>query len=200
MSSRTSTLDLCKRHLYTDVDKMNSVPAATRDRILRIRSGYTLWNEYPRKKPKDIALHLMNQFNIEKSQAYDDIRLIQDLLGSINRASKDWHLFRFNQMIEKAYEVAETKNDSDSMTKAAAAYGKYNQLDKEDPTEFPWDDIKPQSFVITSDPSVIGIKPIANLKDKIAKLYDKYKEDINMVEDVTYEDVDLKNALEDGQD
>jgi len=194
--SKTSTLELCRRHLYSDADKMQSVPANIRDRIIRIRSGYTLWNDFPRKKPKDIALHLMNHYSIEKTQAYDDVRLIQDLLGSINRASKDWHLFRFNQMIEKAYEVAETKNDSDAMTKAAAAYGKFNQLDKEDPTEFPWDDIKPQSFIITSDPSVIGIKPIPNLKDKIAKLFDKYKEDINIVEDVTYEEMDLNNALE----
>jgi hypothetical protein len=194
--SKQSTLELCRKHLYDDKDSMTGILPAVRDRIIRIRAGFTFWNDFPRKKEKEIAQHIMQMYNVEKSTAYDDIRLIKDLLGSINKASKDWHLYRFNQMIEKGYEIAELKNDPDSIAKIASAYGKYNKLDKEDPTEFPWDDIKPQSFVITSDPSVIGIKPIPNLKDKIAKLLEKYKPDIEMVEDVTYEDVDVDPILE----
>jgi len=190
--SKTSTLEICRRHLYDDVTKLEHLPENIRSRLLRIRSGYTLWNEFPRKKQKDIAQHLMQMYGIEKTTAYDDIRLIQDLLGSINRASKDWHLYQFNLRINRAYEIAETKQDSDAMTKAMAAYGKYNQLDKEDPTEFPWDEIRPQNFEITSDPSVIGIKPIPNLKDKIARLYKKYQEDLQSVEDVTFEEIDIE--------
>lgn len=196
---RNKTLELCKKYLFENKDRMLAVPPTTRERIIRIRSAYTLWIEFPRKKPREIALYLMQEYNIEKSMAYDDLRMVQDVMGNINRASKDWHLYRFNQMVERAYEIAEKKGDSDAMTKAAAAYGRYNQLDKEDPSEFPWDEIKPQSFIITSDPSVIGIKPIANLKDKIAKLYEKYKEDITIVEDVTYEDVDMQNVLNYGE-
>lgn len=196
---RNKTLELCKKYLFENKDRMPAVPPTTRERIIRIRSAYTLWIEFPRKKPREIALYLMQEYNIEKSMAYDDLRMVQDVMGNINRASKDWHLYRFNQMVEKAYEIAEKKGDSDAMTKAAAAYGRYNQLDKEDPSEFPWEEIKPQSFIITSDPSVIGIKPIPNLKEKIARLYEKYKEDITIIEDVTYEDVDMQNVLNYGE-
>jgi hypothetical protein len=190
--SKTPTLELCRRHLYDDVDKLKHLAENVRSRLLRIRSGYTLWNEFPRKKQKEIAQHIMQMYGVQKSVAYDDIRLIQDLLGSINRSSKDWHLYQFNMRINRAYEIAENKNDSDAMTKAMNVYGKYNQLDKDDPTEFPWDEIRPQNFEITSDPSVIGIKPIPNLKDKIAKLYAKYQEDLESVEDVTYEEMDIE--------
>lgn len=191
--SKTTTLELCRRHLYDDVSKLNDMPENVRSRLLRIRSGYTLWNEFPNKKQKEIAQHLMQMYDIQKSVAYDDIRLIQDLLGSINRSSKDWHLYQFNLKINKAYEIAEKNNDPDAMVKAMAAYGKFNQLDKEDPSEFPWDEIRPQNFEITSDPSVIGIKPIPNLKEKIAQLYKKYQEDLQSVEDVTYEEIDIES-------
>ncbi len=190
--SKTSTLEICKRHLYDDVNKLSHLNEDTRNRLLRIRSGYTLWNEFPRKKQKELAQHLMQMYGIQKSVAYDDIRLIQELLGSINRSSKDWHLYQFNLRINRAFEIAESKNDHDGITKAMAVYAKYNKLDKDDPTEFPWDEIRPQSFEITSDPSVIGIKPIPNLKDKIAQMFRKYQEDLQSIEDVTYEDIDIE--------
>ena len=189
--SRQSTLELCQKHLYDDKDNMPGVAINTRNRIIRIRSGYTIWNDFPSKKDKEIAIHLMNQFSVEKSTAYDDIRLIKDLRGSINKASKDWHLYKTNAWLDEAVQMARVKNNEDAIIKAAAVSGKINKLDKDDPTEFPWDEIKPQSFIITSDPSVIGIKPIPNLKDKIAKLFDRYKEDISIVEDVTYENADV---------
>lgn len=192
MSRQSNTLEVCKKHLYDDINKLKHLPDATIQRLIRIRSGYTLWNEFPRKKQKDIAQHIMQMFNVQKTVAYDDIRLIQDLLGSINRASKDWHLYQFNTRINRAYEIAENKNDHDGMTKSMAVYAKFNKLDRDDPTEFAWDEIKPQRFEITSDPSVIGIKPIPNLKDKIAQLYKKYQEDLESVEDVTYEEIDIE--------
>ena len=189
--SRASTLELCKQHLYTDKDRLNHLPEQTRNRLIRIRSGYTLMMEFPSKKSKDIAMHLMQQYNIEKSVAYDDVRLIQDLMGSLQRASKDWHLYNFNQKVHKAYDMAEAMKNPGEMVKAMAAYGKFNQLDQADETQFPWETVKPQQFEMTENPEVLGIKRIPNVKEKIAKLFEKYKEDIQTVEDVTYEDVDI---------
>ena len=189
--SKSATLELCRQNLYADIDKMSAVPANIRERILRIRSAYTYWNEYPSKKDKEIALHIMQQSGVEKSTAYDDVRLIKDLLGSINRQSKDWHLYQVNAWLDEAVEMARKKKNEDAIIKAAKVKVTANQLDKKDETEFPWDEIKPQQFIITSDPTVIGVKRIPNLKDVITKLFAKYKEDIDMVEDVTYEEIDL---------
>ncbi len=187
----SKSIEIFKAHLYDDVSKLNHLPERTLNRLLRIRSGYTLWLQYPNKKNKEIVLHLTNQFKIEKSVAYQDVLAIQELLGSFQKSSKDWHQYNFNKMIQKSYEVAEKKNNSDAMTKAAAAYAKYNQLDKEITSATPWEDLKPQPFEMTENPEVIGIKRVPNIKDKIANLFAKYKEDINTIEDVTYEDVDI---------
>lgn len=187
--AKRDTYDICVQHLYDDVDKLSHLPQQQRDKLLRIRSGYTIMNEFPSKKDREIIQHLQNQFQIERSAAYEDLRLIKDLLGSINKQSKDWHRFKFNNMIQKAYEMAELKNDSDSMVKAANTYGKYNQLDKEDAERIPWDEIVPQLYEPTDDPSVLGIKPIPNIREKIAAMKKKYMEDI---EDVTYEDIDIR--------
>lgn len=191
MSSKSTTLELCRKHLYDDKDQMAMVPVNIRERIIRIRSAYTLKLDFPRKNDKELAQHLMSLFGVQKSTAYDDIRLIKDLLGSINKNSKDWERYKTNQWLEEAVQIARVKNDQDSIIKAAAVSGKINQLDKDDPTEFDWDSIKPQAFKITGDPSVIGLKPIPNLKDKISSLLKKYQEDISMVEDVTFEEIDL---------
>ncbi len=186
--AKKETYDICVQHLYDDVSKLTHLAPQQRDRLLRIRSGYTIMNEFPSKKDRDIILHLQNMFGIERSAAYEDLRIIKDLLGSINRQSKDWHRFKFNNMIQKAYDTAELKNDADSMVKAANTYGKYNQLDKEDAEKTPWDEIVPQMFEPTEDPTVLGIKPIANFKEKQAAMKKKYEEQI---EDVTYEDMDI---------
>ena len=195
--SKQSTLELCRKHLYDDVNNMPGILPAVKDRIVRIRAGFTYWNDFTRKKEKEIAQHIMSMYGVEKSTAYDDVRLIKDLLGNVNKASKDWYLYKTNCWLGAAVEMARVKNNEDAIIKAAAVSGKINKLDKDDPTEFPWDDLKPQSFVITSDPSVIGIKPIPNLKDKIAKLFEKYKSDIEIVEDVTYEELDVNSVFED---
>ena len=198
--SKQKTLDLCRQHLYSDVDKMAAVPVNVRERILRIRSGYTLWNEYPSKKDKEIAIFLMQQCNIEKSTAYDDVRLIKDLLGSINKQSKDWHLYQVNAWIDEAVGMARIKKNEDAIIKAAKVKVSANQLDKTDETEFPWEDLKVQSFEMTSDPSVIGLKKIPNLKEKIAAAFKKYAEDISFIEEVTYEEIDLDPIMNYGDE
>jgi hypothetical protein len=194
--SRISQLDLCKRHLYTDIDKMDTIPANIRDRILRIRSGYTLWSEDPTKKDKEIALHIMQMYKTEKAVAYDDVRLIRDLLGSISKQSKDWHLYQVNLWLDEAVEMARRKGNEDGIIKAAKVKVSANQLDKPDVTEFPWEEIKPQSFEITSDPTVIGLKKIPNIKNRINDLFKKYAQDIQLIEDVTYEQIDIDPVLD----
>lgn len=188
--SKKQTYDICVKHLYDDVDKLKHLGPQVIARLLRIRSAYTLMNEFPSKPDREIILHIMNEGEVEKSAAYEDLRIIKDLLGSINKQSKDWHRFKFNDQIQKAYDLAEIQKNPDAMQKAMATYAKYNQLDIEDTERMPWEDIIPQMFEPTEDPTVLGIKPIPNFREKQAALKKKYEEQI---EDVTYEEIDLKS-------
>jgi len=187
--SKKQTYDICVQHLYDDADKLTHLAPQVRDRLLRIRSAYTLMNEYPSKADREIIQHIMSISGVERSAAYEDLRIIKDLLGSINRQSKDWHRFKFNNQIQKAYDRADLKNNPDSMVKAMNVYAKYNQLDKEDAERVPWEEIVIQTYEPTDDPSVLGIKPVPNIREKIAAMKKKYIDDI---EDVTYEDIDIR--------
>ncbi|GAP73072.1 hypothetical protein SAMD00024442_6_27 [Candidatus Symbiothrix dinenymphae] len=186
---KPNTLEICRLHLFDDKDKLTTtgIPQMLIDRIVRIRAAYTLWLEHPRKKDAEIRDHLVT-FGINKSQAYEDIQIIKQLLGDLTETSKAFHRWKFNAMIQATAELAEKKKDYKTMGAAWAAYAKYNQLDKEDALKIPWDEIIPQIFEPSSDPTIIGIKPIANIKERIAALKDKYGKDI--AEDIDYEVVD----------
>ncbi len=189
--AKTEIYDICIRHLFEDKNKLTHLASQQLDKLLRIRSAYTMMLEFPSKKDREIILHLQTNFGIDRTAAYDDLRVIKDLLGSINKQSKDWHRFKFNNMVEKAYNLAELKQNPDAMTKAANTYAKFNQLDKEDVQTVPWEKILPQLFEPTSDPSVLGIKPMPKFRETIAAMKKKYLSDD--VEDVTYEEIDLRN-------
>jgi len=185
------TLQICKESLFDDVSKMNEkgVPAILQERILRIRDMYAIWVNFPSKKDKEIVSDLQQRYGIQKSAAYEDVRIIKILLGDLNKASKEFHRFKFNHMILNAYDMAERRKDTKSMVAAADKYAKYNKLDKEDAQDNPWEIIAVQPFEPTSDPSVIGIKPIPNIREKIAqKLKQYWNED---VEDITFEEADF---------
>lgn len=189
--AKPQTLELCRLHLFDDVDKLleNKISQQGIDRILRLRSAFTLWNKYPLKKEAEIRDFLIKSSGVERTAAYEDIQILKILLGEFQETSKEFHRFRFNTMINNAYEMAERKQDARAMSSAAGNYAKYNQLDKDDAVKIPWDEIIPQRFEPTSDPTVIGIKPISNIREKIAAMKRKYINDI--AEDIDYEEVDF---------
>lgn len=182
-------MEICKANLYEDDNKLNHLPVDQRERLKRIRSAYTLWNNYPNKSQKEILNHLMGLYPVEQRQAYRDIAIVQELLGQINKASKDWHRYKFNAMVQKAYDVAEMKQDPDAMQKAANTYAKYNQLDKEEFVALHYDEINVQTFEPSEDPTLLGIKPIKNIRARIDYFKKKFDQDII---DITYEEIDIQ--------
>lgn len=122
------------------------------------------------------------------SQAYEDLRIIKSLLGEFQRTTKDYHRYRFLEMIRSAYDKAAEKGDARSMAAAAAQYAKYTQLDKDDDRDKGYDRIVPQKFTFTDDPEVIGIKRLPDHREKIRKTKEQYwSEDIM---DIDFEIVD----------
>lgn len=189
--AKPQTLELCRVHLMDSVDDLRKANIAQQyiDRILRIRAAFNLWNSYPCKKEAEIRDFIMRQFKIDKSAAYEDIQIIKVLLGNFQETTKEYHRFKFNAWIEKAYDVAERKQNPIAMVASANAYGKFNKLDQEDVQKIPYEDIVPQPFEPTSDPTVIGIKQIPNIQEKIRAMKAKYMQDI--AEDITFEEVDF---------
>ena len=189
--AKPQTLELCRVHLFDDVERLknNSLSQQAIDRILRLRAAFNLWNKYPLKKEAEIRDFIMKHSGVERTAAYEDIQILKILLGDFQETSKEFHRFRFNHMIDKAYEMAERKQDARGMATAAGHYAKYNKIDQDEAVKIPYEDIVRQTFEPTSDPTVIGIKPIPNIREKIAGMKRKYMADI--AEDITFEETDF---------
>lgn len=182
---RPSTLEICRQHLYSDIDE---VPKAYQERIKRLRVAYTYWYEFPTKTETEIRDHLMNEFEVVKSTAYEDIQVIKVLLGDIKNPSKEWIRFQVNAMLDAAYKLAEILKDPKAMTMAADKKGKYNMIDQADAQQLPFGEIVPQQFEPTDDPTSLGLKKDPDIREKKRKMLEKYMDDIEII-DVPYEEM-----------
>lgn len=176
--------EVAMRHLFTDTAEMTKVgiPIATQQHLIRLRDMYNHWLEFPKKKDREIVNELRHRYGLQNTQAYEDLRLIKNLLGNLQEASKQYHRYRFLEMIKESFEMARQLKDTRSMVAAADKYAKYMQLDKEDEHDARYDLIPIQPFEPTDDPTVIGIKPVADIRDKIRRKKEQYwNEDIEDV-------------------
>lgn len=55
-----------------------------------------------------------------------------------------------------------------------------------------YDRIVVQPFTATDDPTVLGIKPIPNINEKIKEMLDKYRKETIDIEDIEFEEADLE--------
>ena len=163
------------------------------ERIHRLRGLYAYWLQFPNKFENDIVAYDMNMCRVGRAQAYDDIRLVQVLLGSIQSANKEFMRWKINKDLEEDLKAARRAQNY----RAVAAIEKNrilnNRTDKNDEIELEFDKIVPQLFEPTDDPSVIGIEKIPRLRERIKLLNKKYSNNIDM-KYTDYEEVEDDTA------
>ena len=108
-------IDTAREHLFADANDMQRIglPLATQEHIFRLRDLYNFWLQHPRFKDKEIILKLQQDYKLGKSQAYTDLSILKLLLGEFQKTSKDYHRYRFLEMINEAYEVARAYDRAD---------------------------------------------------------------------------------------
>ena len=190
---RQPILEICSKDLFTAEDELlEKYNAEQAQRVLRLRDLYNYYISNPDTKDRQFVDTAMSRHGIMKSQAYADLSIIKSLLPLLSSASRDFHRFRFNEMILETYQMAKARKDTKTMEKAASSYAKFNRVDLEDEQALPYDLIVVQPFTATSDPRVLGIKPIPNVEEKIAAMLKKYRQESMDIDDVDYEEVDLE--------
>ena len=190
---RQPILEICSKDLFTAEDELlERYNAEQAQRVLRLRDMYNYYISNPDTKDRQFVDTAMSRHGIMKSQAYADLSIIKSLLPLLSSASRDFHRFRFNEMILETYQMAKARKDTKTMEKAASSYAKFNRVDLEDEQALPYDLIVVQPFTATSDPRVLGIKPIPNVEEKIAAMLKKYRQESMDIDDVDYEEVDLE--------
>lgn len=188
-----SALELCRTDLFTKEDELRErYPQSVVDKVLRAREMYSWFISNPDCTDREFVAELLQRHDISKVTAYSDLAVVKTLLPLLASSSRDFHRWRFNEMIMNTYKMAQKRKDTKTMERAAASYAKYNRVDLEDEQAVPYEMIVVQPFVATSDPSVLGIKPIPNIQKKISDMIAKYRAETLDIEDVEFEEADLE--------
>lgn len=188
-----STLEICRIDLFTAKDELQQRYAESIvERIMRIRDEYNWFLSNPDSKDRQFVEQAVSRHGISRMQAYNDLAVVKALMPHLAQASRDFHRYRFNEMILETYQMAKKRKDTKTMEKAASSYAKYNRVDLEDEQAVPYDLIVVQPFTATDDPTVLGIKPIPNINERIHALLKKYQAENIDIEDVEFEEPDLE--------
>ena len=188
--------DIAQRDLFTAEAQLQTQYNADQvAHILRLREMYAWFVANPDTKDRQFITQEKDRFSVSTSQAYSDLAIVKMLLPLLSSASRDFHRYRANEMLLETYRMAKARKDTKTMERAAASYAKYNRVDLEDEQALPYDMIVVQPFTATSDPTVLGLKPIPNLQSKIDKLLAKYRAETIDIEDIEYEEADLEESI-----
>ena len=184
--------DVITTDFFTAEDELRKeLPAASVERVLRLRELYNWVISNPDCKDKEFVDVAIGRFGISKTLAYDDLKIIKSVLPNITQASRDYHRWKYNEMILETYQMAKKRKDTKTMERAATSDAKFNNVNVEDEQSVPYDMIVVQPFTATSDPSVLGIKPIPNIEKVISDMIEKYRAESLDIDDIEYEDADI---------
>lgn len=188
-----NTLEICQRDLFTaEAELKEKYDDITVNRLLRLRDMYAWVVANPDAKDRQFVDTLMERYKVSQASAYSDLGIIKAMIPRITEASRDYHRWRANEMLLETYQMAKSLKDTKTMERAASSYAKYNKVDIEDERAMPYDQIVVQPFTATDDPSVLGIKPIPNINEKIKEMLDKYRKETIDIEDIAFEEADLE--------
>jgi len=186
-------IDVARTDLFTpQSDLEQRYDYKTVSALMRIRDEYQWTLANPDKPDRTFVDTMVARHGMSERAIYGDLAIIKQLLPALQSSSREWHRWKANQMLLETYEQAKRRHDTKTMERAAASYAKFNRVDLEDEQVIPYEDIVVQPFTATSDPSVLGIKPIENLDEVIKNLTDKYRKESLDIEDVEYEEADLE--------
>ena len=194
MTATQSSIDLATRYLFADLAeiKESGLTAAQTGMLLRWRDAYTYWLGKPHACAAEIVSYIRQNGKVSSSTAYADVAVVQHMLGHLNQATRQFDHWRFSEMIAEPFAVAKKNDDPRAMALAAAAYGKYCRLDKEESPEDIASRIPVQPYGITSDPMVLGFRPIPNVMERARMEQKKYAAEI---EEIQFETVDFDAGL-----
>lgn len=188
-----NVLDVCRAHLFSpEVELREQFPQSVVDKLLRVREMYTWFISNPDASDREFVAELCQRHDIHRATAYRDLAVVKSLLPMLGSASRDFHRWRYGEMILSTYRMAEKRKDTKTMERAATSYAKMFRVDMEDEQAMPYDMIVPQPFTATDDPRVLGIEPIPNINEKIAAMIAKYRAETIDIEDVEFEESDLE--------
>ena len=159
----------------TEMQAKNISPLVIQ-RVIRLRDIYNYMLRNPLKKDREYIDYIQANYKegekpLSKRKAYEDIEILHAIIGNLQQCSKEWHRWRFNNMIMEGYAIAVRNEDAMAIARLAQQYGKYNQLDKD---ELDRNFGQMPHIQFTFDVETMGFKRIPNVRQVIIELNAKY--------------------------
>ena len=174
------------------------VSPAVIQRLHRLRGLYAYWLQFPDKFERDILQQDISIFGVGRAQAYDDVRLVQILLGNMQQATRNFMRWKINQDLEADLRAARRQGDYRSVASLEKVRVMNNRTDKEDEPETNYDRIPLFGVVFTSNPSALNIPGYdneASLRKDIIAMNKRYSREIENEKEFTdYEEVEEDGA------
>lgn len=97
-----NALELCRSDLFTKEDELRQAyPQLLVDKVLRVRDMYNWCIANPDAKDRQFVEQELSRYDISKVVAYSDLAIVKTLLPTLATASRDFHRWRYNEMILK---------------------------------------------------------------------------------------------------
>lgn len=174
-------LDIYSDNLMLTREEMveKKISSQVIERIIRLRDVYNYMLRNPLKKDREYIDYIQSRYSVNnkplsKRKAYEDLEILHAIIGNLQQCTKEWHRWRFNNMIMEGYAIALRKEDALAIAKLAQQYGKYNQLDKNDERDRGYGEIPHLQF--TFNVADMGFKRIPNVRSVIRDLIAKYSQ------------------------
>ena len=91
--------------LNDDALREKHVQPSVIERLHRLRGLYAYWLQFPDKFDRDIMQQDMALFGVGRAQAYDDLHLVQIILGNMQAATRNFMRWKINQDLEQDLKV-----------------------------------------------------------------------------------------------
>ena len=183
-------LDTAQKFLFADEREMQEagLSTGTRGRMIRLRDLYNYWLAHPRLLDKDIVAEIIRRYQVGKSMAYEDLKVIKYCLGAMNQSTVEFERWQFRQRLDEAWNTARVNGDARAMAQLVNAQGKFMRLDKDEAAATDYSTITPPFLEISGDVSVVGFEPIVDVEKLVKKLTARYIK--AEAKDVEFEEVD----------
>lgn len=187
-----SAIEACHSDLFSDVDVLNAkYPADVVDKVIRVRDMYLTLLKSPSTTDAAMIKAYCAKFKISRPTAYNDLAVVKGLLPMLGKEARDFHKWRAKEMLLETYKIALAKMDVRTMERVAASYAKVFDVARQEEQTIPIDQIIPQPWIPTDDPTAIGILPLPDRDNKIRKLIAELSAKNPDIMDVQYEPADL---------
>jgi hypothetical protein len=193
--ARESVYEKIQRSFKQEGVEFTDDEAKTRDRlyfILELKMKEIYLSDYR------IFKRVKKEFTVTYPQITRDITFVERIIACEKFPGMDpqkaWTRYFISEVNKDAIRIAKEQNDGHAMSYAANIVGKHQQTDKEDNEKPPFDQIVPFNPIPTSDPTVLGLKPIPNieqLREKFRKKFGIEKDRYLQTMTVNVEDADI---------